>query len=98
MIIQIAVNTVVAGYAASMYSGSPLTHAAAGAVGSFVAELIGSVFYFGFNDWKMMSVATLSAPIITGLSIALNDQLALTNTYLAIGVGQFIFALASFYR
>lgn len=98
MLVQILVNTLGAGYAASMYGGSPITHAAAGAVGSFITELLGSVFYFGFNDWKSITFASMSAPIVTALSIAINDQLGLTSTYIAIGIGQVLFGVASYYN
>lgn len=98
MLVQIAINTLGAGYAASMYNTSPVSHAAAGAVGSFLTELIGSVFYFGFNDWKSFAVNSMSAPLVSGLAIAINDQVGFTTTYIAIGAAQVLYALVAFYN
>jgi len=98
-LIQVVINTVGAGYLASMYAGSGvIAHAAAGAVGSMLTEAIGSIFYFGMNDWRSMTVATLTAPVVTGLAIMINDQFGLTTTYIAIGVAQFLYALGSYFN
>lgn len=97
-LVQIGINTAGAGYIASMYAGSgTLTHAAAGAVGSFATELIGSFLYFGANDWKKMASASAMAPIVTALSIAVNDQLGLVSTYVAIALGQILFGAATYF-